>query len=333
MQNNNDVFNDKLLSVSVSDIPKYIEQCQSAKVNLLVIGDPGTGKTTSILGMQEKGWKVTMLTGSSTYEETVNGIPYNNNELKTENSKGNLQVYTVPEWLDEIVKYKGKQILFIDEFNTADEIVMKTFLSVLTERKVPTQPDKLKLPDDCVIVAAMNPENQNNGTELIRPHKSRFFKIKVESELEKFIEYAVTADDINLPESSIRAMLEQIPNLIWLQEAKYNDINPRACKNFLKMLSNVDPSERSAECKSLSIGMLGFELKYIDENSEEFKTVTNNNARRRGRFLSEDEIAKCSDEELNELLKNYTTQIGSADAMKACVKIKAELKKRQEQNN
>ena len=109
------------------------------------MGNPGTGKSTIIKSMENEGYKVTMLTGSSTYEETVNGIPYRDsaNKSKTGND---MSVYNVPSWLEDICNYKGKQILMIDEFNTADSQVIKTFLSVLTERKVPTQPDSLKLP-------------------------------------------------------------------------------------------------------------------------------------------------------------------------------------------
>ena len=101
MDNNNRPLFSRTLKVSANELPELIDLCQRSKNSLLVIGNPGTGKSTIIKGMEQQGYKVTMLTGSSTYEETVNGIPYRDTSNKS--ITGNdLQVYNVPDWLEQV---------------------------------------------------------------------------------------------------------------------------------------------------------------------------------------------------------------------------------------
>ena len=172
-----------MLEVKINAVPSFVKLAAKSKNNLLIVGDPGIGKSSVILGMQDAETKVTMLTGSSTYEETVNGIPYRDGEL---------QKYTKPEWFADMQAWakehpKGMNILFVDEFNTADDQVLKTFLSILTEHKVPTQKDAL--PENTVIVAAMNPADQNNGAEFIRPLASRFITLRIKAGLKEYRDY------------------------------------------------------------------------------------------------------------------------------------------------
>lgn len=252
-----------MLEVKINAVPSFIDLAAKSGNNLLVVGDPGIGKSTVILGMADAETNVTMLTGSSTYEETVNGIPYRDGER---------QRYTVPEWLYKMRNWaaehpKGRNILFIDEFNTADDVVLKTFLSVLTEHKVPTQEEAL--PANTVIVAAMNPADENNGSEFIRPLASRFITLRIKAGLEeysKFIE-GDNAEDTSIEvldkpreisKADMRGLLAQISPAEWgkYEYGQMHEINARSVTKFFDACRWAKNIEK--EAPRLSLAMLGF---------------------------------------------------------------------------
>ena len=107
-----------MLKININQVPNLIELCKKSQNNLLIVGNPGVGKSQIVGSLENDHCKVTMLTGSSTYEETANGIPRDNKETK-------MQDYTRPEWFVNILNWAEEhnsdedyQILFIDEFNT-----------------------------------------------------------------------------------------------------------------------------------------------------------------------------------------------------------------------
>lgn len=270
-----------MLKVKISEVPALVELCRKSKNNLLVVGDPGVGKSQTIGGLANDHCRVTMLTGSSTYEETVNGIPRDNKET-------NVQDYTRPQWFVNMLEWSEKhkdsedyQVLFIDEFNTADPQVLKTFLSILTERKIPTQPEPL--PEDVVLVAAMNPASENEGEELIRPMASRFITVEVRSTLETYRDFITgepstdrefnTLDDpIELDKGRISGYLDQIPALDWQNfsaENPYHEICPRSMTNFFRAMSYVPEADRKAVSPDLAAAFFGKAFRYPDDIAEQ----------------------------------------------------------------
>ena len=300
-----------MLEVKINAVPSFVKLAAKSKNNLLIVGDPGIGKSSVILGMQDAETKVTMLTGSSTYEETVNGIPYRDGEL---------QKYTKPEWFADMQAWakehpKGMNILFVDEFNTADDQVLKTFLSILTEHKVPTQKDAL--PENTVIVAAMNPADQNNGAEFIRPLASRFITLRIKAGLKEYRDYVeqeMTEDtSIELAEKprevtleDKRGILNQISELDWgkYEFGQMHEINARSVTKFFDAcawLKNVNK-----DAGRLCQAMLGFNVLWTSAAKEQ-------KARRKAKI--EAGTAYMTDEELEKLtiqeIEEYKTRIQS----------------------
>ena len=310
--------------VATAEIPDLIDLCYRSHNNLLVVGNPGTGKSTIIKGMENEGYKVTMLTGSSTYEETVNGIPYRDsaNKSKTGND---MSVYNVPSWLEDICNYEGKQILFIDEFNTADPQVIKTFLSVLTERKVPTQPDDLMIPDDCVIVAAMNPAEQNDGEQLIRPLKSRFMVVELVSNRDTFGDYIKNNHGSQkLTDDEVENLLKETESERWGTESSYTELNPRSFTNFIRALDAeiVDGKDAKTVCPQLSMAFFGQAIDFPTKESVEAREqLEKQETIKKNPYPTREELEQLSDYDLEQLFAKMSTKFNSK-ADKVCLDIR-----------
>ena len=302
-----------MLKIKINELPSYIKLAKASNNNVLVVGDPGVGKSHVINGMADENTKVTAFTGSSTYEETINGIPFRDSG----GLDSKLQSYTEPEWLRSMWEFAdenpdGTNLLFIDEFNTAEPQVLKTFLSVLTEHKVPTQ--EKPLPDNTVIVAAMNPCNQNDGEELIRPLASRFMVLEVNSTPDSYLEYfkskngaplddkkpigiAVSSTEGTITDSQVKAILDQISSDDWgsFKDGSYHEINPRSMSSFLRaMKCVVNPSR---ECPNLSLAFFGRSLNWADtiEKQEEKRQER---IKKKQEFLTEKELRVMDTEEI-----------------------------------
>lgn len=325
-----------MLTIAIEELPKLIKLAHKSHTNVLVVGDPGVGKSFVIEGMKSDTCRTFSMTGSSTIEEYVNGIP----QVGT-SKQGYKQLEYVPsEWLVDTVMY-GKehpdhmQVMFLDEFNTADPQVLKTFLTILSERRVPTC--EISLPDNVVIVAAMNPQDQNEGEPLIRPLVSRFLVVKVASSIDQYRSYikgspvTITHCDFDLldkpEELSIddkNYMISCISSKEWgvFEDGNYHEINPRSCDNFFRALSWC---KNKKECAPLlSAAFLGIKLSMPTKTKG--KTAADIKA---GTHLNKDQISSLSDPDL----KEYAVLIGkepgnTIETRQTRLAVKLELEKR-----
>ena len=250
-----------------------------SKTNILIVGNPGVGKSQVIESMRSDKCKVTTMTGSSTIEEYVNGIPQVNQAT-------NVLEYVEQKWFKEMEEFAdanpdAMQILFLDEFNTADPQVLKTFLTILAERRIPTL--NKSLPDNVVIVAAMNPNDQNDTERLIRPMASRFMVLEAVSTMDTYKDYIkgvekdsilkdLLCEDGNEPDDDQKfALLDQIAEEEWNTynengDKSYHEINPRSFSALCRALAHV--KEPKKVCGQLSKAFLGKNLKWVDDAKE-----------------------------------------------------------------
>lgn len=316
----------QLLKVNIAEVPSYVKLAWKSKNNLLLVSDPGCGKSSVILGMEDENTKVVMFTGSSTYEETINGIPYKDEE-------GN-QYYTKPSWLIEMNQWAedhpdGMIILFLDEFNTADKVVMDTFKSILTEHKVPTQ-SEINIPENTVIVAAMNPQSQNAGSDFDRAHASRFMVLEIESNLDTYrsfikgednikgIEVTDKAREITLEQKE--AILDQISadDFAKYEEGQYHEINSRSLSNFFNACAYV--KDLNKESKRLSKAFFGMAYEW-KEDVERKQEIRKEKIKKGTIFPTEEELRAMTTEEIKEFKSRITGRTVAAIECKATCNI------------
>ena len=325
----------ELLKVNIAEVPAYVKLAWKSKNNLLLVSDPGCGKSSIILGMEDENTKVFMFTGSSTYEETVNGIPY-------KDEKGN-QYYTKPSWLIEMNEWakehpNGMIVMLLDEFNTAEKAVMDTFKTILTEHRVPTQ-NEINIPENTVIVAAMNPQSQNAGSDFDRAHASRFMVLSIESTLDTYRDY-LKGNKSNFRELKVldepqevtvaqkEAILDQISSADFgkYEEGEYQEINARSLSNFFEACKYVaDLATDTPRVSKAFFGMF-FEWKEALEKKQEERKEK---IRKMSVYPTEDELREMSTEELDEYRKRLTgqTTMQAIKCKATCIQILNEREK------
>lgn len=322
-----------MLTVAVSELPAWIELAARSKNNVLIVGDPGVGKSQVIGGMAGENCKVTMMTGSSTIEEYVNGIPTPQSTTMPDGKELPTLKYVAPQWLAEMIVWQidhptGRQVLFLDEFNTADPQVLKTFLTILTERRIPTI--GLELPENTVIVAAMNPQDQNEGEPLIRPMASRFMTLQITSTLDTYKAYLKGQDTClsgklptileqpsTLDPAAKVAFVNSISTKEWgnYDEKSGHEINPRSMSNFFRALEYV--KDQPAMSPNLSRAFLGVGLTFPDLShavEQKVQPKTKNGVP----YLTKEQIVDLTDSELQSYYQDISKpNITGAEAIKS----------------
>lgn len=322
-----------MLTVAVSELPSWIELAARSKNNVLIVGDPGVGKSQVIGGMENENTKVTMMTGSSTIEEYVNGIPTPDKIQLTKDTHLSVLKYVYPNWLAEMILWEkdhpdGRQVLFLDEFNTADPQVLKTFLTILTERRIPTL--GVSLPEQTVIVAAMNPQDQNEGEPLIRPMASRFMTLQISSTIDTYKAYLAGQESAisgKLPElrdvaepldvATKEGFVDGISRNEWqaYNEKEGHEINPRSFSNFFRALEWC--KDKVGFAPNLSQAFLGVRLPFPDlthSTGSSSKTSSKDKAA----YLSREQLNGLSDDELQGYFRDISKpNITGAEAIRS----------------
>lgn len=333
-----------MLRISINHVPDYIKLAKQSKTNVLIVGNPGVGKSQVIEGMRSDKCKVITMTGSSTIEEYVNGIP------QVDTTTNTLK-YVQQEWFKEMNDFAaanpdGTIILFLDEFNTADPQVLKTFLTILAERRIPTL--NMSLPDNVVIVAAMNPNDQNDTERLIRPMASRFMVLEAISTMDSYRNFLegketvsvvngiITEEEKELTNEQKFALLDQISESEWntYQETgdkSYHEINPRSFSALCRALAHV--TDQSKACTALSQAFLGTTLQWI-EDVEAAKTKRKEKIDNGDAIATEEEMRAMTVEALERYLEQIKKPtLTGAGYREARLTAKKVLREKQSENN
>lgn len=321
-----------MLAVSINHIPDFVNLAVKSKNNILIVGNPGVGKSQVLESMRSDKVNLITMTGSSTIEEYVNGIPQVDGE-----GKDKVLEYISPKWFQEMEKWNeqeehkgGYQILFLDEFNTADPQVLKTFLTILAERRIPTL--NKSLPENVVLVAAMNPNDQNDTEKLIRPMASRFMVLKAESTIDSYKRFlngketgSILKDEKfdveNEPSIAQKeAIVDQIAETEWnVYDSKgdnqYHEINPRSVSAFIRALTVV--KDRKYLSPRLSQAFLGKKINWVEDIEEVAKARAEKI--KDGKLLpTDEELRGMKTEALQDLLKQLSASNVQDSGKRAC---------------
>lgn len=151
-----------------------------SKVPLLLIGNPGVGKTTTVEYYAElTGKKMILLRGSQSSPEEILGYDVNDDSVYESGSHKGEKMMTTnklrPTWYLDVLEADEKgtsTLLFLDEITTANEFIQSALLQLIFGRSLD---DHNKLPDSCFVVAAGNyANNLSSSFNMIPPLMNRF---------------------------------------------------------------------------------------------------------------------------------------------------------------
>lgn len=162
---------------------KELDLARRARLNTLIMGDPGLGKTAAITQLaKENGAALVTLILSIREPSDLGGLPM----LVGEADKNQGVRLCAPQWvffLKQAAAQGKPTILFIDELTTAAPSLQAAALRVVNEKYVGEE----KLPDNIWIVAAANDVSiAANGTELSPPLANRFYHTSVKYDNKEF---------------------------------------------------------------------------------------------------------------------------------------------------
>lgn len=151
------------------NIYDYIELSKITGQPILLISNPGYGKTTSITNWaKEKGYHYEQLIGSRFSPDDILGYQIN------EPGKPCL-VQKDPIWFKRIIDAESEgrpTVLFVDEISTCSDAVQGSLLSLIFDRRIGNGKE---LPADCIIIAAANySENLPSFMNIMAPTINRF---------------------------------------------------------------------------------------------------------------------------------------------------------------
>ena len=176
--------------------------CVSARIPVLLWGNPGEGKTAVVESAGDRGWHVESLIVSHYEPSDFAGLP-------VVSPQGSVEL-APPGWATRLAAVKGPSIAFFDEFSTASPALQAAALRPLTHYEV----GSLQLPDTVSFVAAANPADvAAAGWELAAPTASRFVHLDWALPTEVYVECLVTGEWPALPVygelSDLEALLDR----------------------------------------------------------------------------------------------------------------------------
>ena len=144
--------------------------CAKARKTLALVGAPATAKTSVIRQVADHlGYELITLIGSRMDPTDVSGLPHSE-EIEIDGMKFPATVYLANWWQVRTLQLK-KVILFFNEFSNTPPATRASLLSFLQDREFP---NGQKLPDETIIVVAMNPsEEAADGFDLDLPTINR----------------------------------------------------------------------------------------------------------------------------------------------------------------
>ncbi len=162
--------------------------CVSARIPVLLWGNPGEGKTAAVESARDLGWMVETVIITHSEPSDFAGLP-------VVTSDGSVSL-APPGWAKRLAEHPGRAMAFFDEFSTASPSLQAAALRPLTHYEV----GSIQLPDTVAFVAAANPADvAAAGWELAAPTASRFVHLDWGMPYEVFADGLVTGRWPSLP--------------------------------------------------------------------------------------------------------------------------------------
>lgn len=174
--------------------------CISARIPVLLWGNPGEGKTATVESAKAQGWHVETVIITHSEPSDFAGLP-------VVTPVGDVSL-APPAWAKRLAEFEGPSIAFFDEFSTASPALQAAALRPLTHYQVGT----VQLPDTVAFVAAANPSDvAAAGWELAAPTASRFVHLEFAMPFEVFSEGLVTG---HWPAMPVHATPDDYPQFL-----------------------------------------------------------------------------------------------------------------------
>ena len=204
---------DQVFATSVAGVVPYVE------------GHAGVGKSQLSRNVadryREEGFTVEIVTlfGALLKEGELGGIPV---PRRDEKSGRMINDYTTHVKMQRILDNDDKginTILFIDELNRCEAAVNQELMQLILDRRI----NETVLPDSCIIIAAGNPEYDDDNDYQVNvmndAMKNRFVKYTLEADVKDWLKWASnTKDDeekgTEAMDSDVIEFIAEMPNLL-----------------------------------------------------------------------------------------------------------------------
>jgi len=246
---------------SVAGVVPYIE------------GHAGVGKSQMVRDIaalyREKGFSevpIVTLFGALLKEGELGGIPV---PRRDENSKKMINDYTTHVKMQQIMdndKRGVNTILFIDELNRCEAAVNQELMQLILDRRI----NETILPDSCIIVAAGNPEYDDDNDYQVQvmndAMKNRFVKYTLEADVKDWLKWASnTKDDeekgTEAVDPDVIEFIAEMPNLLHDPHSK-EEIKPtprgwELLSKVMRQIKNYFPEDFESMLFEAAKGVVG----------------------------------------------------------------------------
>jgi hypothetical protein len=222
------------------------------KVPVFLWGPPGIGKSSIVAQIaREAGIGFIDLRLSLLDPTDLRGIPFFN-------AKNDTAIWAPPAFLPD--GSQEREILFLDELNTAAPMVQASAYQLILDRKI----GEYRLPDGWAIIAAGNRESDRGVVfRMAAPLANRFVHLEMEANVEDWRNWAIKADI----DTSIIAYISHRPDALFVFNAESRSFaTPRTWAYVNDIMASkpeddlVMPMVSGAIGEELAASYLGFRL-------------------------------------------------------------------------
>jgi len=256
-----------------SELVPQVFVTSAAGVVPYIEGHAGVGKSQMIRDVaalyREKGFSempIITLFGALLKEGELGGIPV---PRRDEASGKMVNDYTTHIKMQQIMEYDAKNIntiLFIDELNRCEAAVNQELMQLILDRRI----NETILPDSCVIIAAGNPEYDDDNDYQVQvmndAMKNRFVKYTLEADVKDWLKWASnTKDDeekgTEAVDPDVIEFIAEMPNLLHDPHSK-EEIKPtprgwELLSKVMRQIKNYFPEDFESMLFEAAKGVVG----------------------------------------------------------------------------